>query len=65
MLISFECPHCGNDGEATRIQSGDDMNWMASVEEIKEMWQCDSCTQYFITKYTIKEIVKLTEESSK
>lgn len=60
--MNFECPHCHTDGCATRVQGPDDLQYQVSVDNIRELWQCNKCNEYFVVEFELKKIYKLVRE---
>ena len=64
MSVIFICPHCKNEeASATRVQSCDDLSYLSKLNEVKELWQCERCDNYFKVHYEITKIVALVDKN--
>jgi len=61
MQVKWECPHCSH-FSGTMAADHDQFDWMfEDAGEMKQLWQCSKCYEYYFIYYEVSKITALKE----
>ena len=63
MKIKWACPHCKHES-GTMAADHEQFDWMfEDAEEMKQLWQCAECHEYYFVYYEVVKITALKESA--